>query len=465
MTRLINTPKPMSIQRRLWLSLLGSFLMLWSVAAVWLLQDLQAQMKHTLDQRLAASARLVAGVLDQLPQDALTNRQLNPSSLVNNLDGVACQVRWQNGELLLRTADNMDGLLQAPQLGFSERRFEGVDWRLYTIEHGDLVITTADRMSERDALYQGILVAVAGPVLIALLGMLAAIWWSIKRGLQPLVTIGHTLRQRQPEVLTPIQMDLPQEIEPLLSSLNQLLERIAGLVEREQRFTSDAAHELRTPLTAIKTNLQLARQLDSQLSTAERNEVLHEANAAASRMQQVIEQLLTLARLDAAAPEAAAQTVALATDIIEQALADFDELSQLQICGDLSLQFPLDKAIAAVALRNLIDNAFSHGGQQQQQARVDIAAVRCGDSHCLSVRDYGTGLPSEHIKQVTERFWRANHSKQGSGLGLAIVEQVCKQTGGKFELRAAQPGLEARLCWPCGKAKNGNGGANKVNLR
>ncbi|RUO28971.1 two-component sensor histidine kinase [Aliidiomarina sedimenti] len=435
--------RPLSIQGRLLISLLGSFVLVWSVVSVWLLLDLQTQMRHTLDQRLAATARVVAGVLDQLPEGALNDSQLTTNYLTSPLDGVACQVRWQSGELVLRTADDMASLLDTPQSGFSQRNFEGTQWRLFTLEHRGMVITTADRMSERDALYQGVLIVVAGPVLIALIGMLLATWWGIKRGLKPLLSMGQALKQRRPEALEPIQLALPQEIEPVLSSLNQLLERVATLVRREQRFTADAAHELRTPLTAIKTNLQLA----TRLPQAERNEVLLEANAAVERMQQVIDQLLVLARLDAD-EMAFNQTSSSAGEVIELAIADIDDLSRLEIAGDLSLRFPLDSATAAMALRNLIDNALSYAVNEQVSSPVEVRAIECGDCHCLVVRDYGPGMKARDMAQATERFWRANHTQQGSGLGLAIVEQICAGSNGQLVIEAANPGLQVRLCWP-----------------
>lgn len=434
-----------SIQSRLLVTLLVSFVLLWSAVSTWLLVDLQGQLRNTLDQRLASSARMVAGLLEQIPEAQLQSANLHNQFIIPQqpvLEGVACQVRLQSGELLLRTRDGMDVLLDSPEPGFEVRNFEGENWRLFTYQHGELIITTADQVAGREALYRSVLTAVAGPVLIALIGMLLATWWGIRRGLRPLYQLGQALQQRRADQLEPLELPVPLEIAPLQLSLNSLLERVRTLLAKEQRFTSDAAHELRTPLTAIKTNVQLAQRLDP----INAREVLSDAEESVSRMQQIIEQLLTLARLDAdSATNRSVPGVCKAETVIAKALADLDGLERLLVKGDMHLYLSGDADLLAIAVRNLLDNALAYS-----KGAVELNVYIQGTQTFLCVRDYGPGLSDRNKALALERFWRGdnkgvNKATAGSGLGLAITQQVCRQTGMQLKFIDASPGLSACL--------------------
>jgi len=103
-------------------------------------------------------------------------------------------------------------------------------------------------MDEREKLQSSILLAAALPVALALVGSLVLIWLGIGRGLSPLQSLRAALAQRDAEDLQPVHVRrLPKDLQPLVFTINQLFARIAGALERERRFTNDAAHELRTP--------------------------------------------------------------------------------------------------------------------------------------------------------------------------------------------------------------------------
>lgn len=437
-----------SIQSRLLITLLVSFVVLWSLMSLWLLLDLQHQLKQTLDQRLAASARMVAGLVIQLPAQHLSEQYLSTQHLPGTEtpererlllgtdwpDGVACQVRQQDGELLLQTNTDMEPVFADTPPGFSEREVSNTRWRLFTYVQDDIVITTADRIQEREALYRGVLTAVAWPVFIALIGMLYATWWGIRSGLKPLHRLRQTLQQRSADDLTPIALPMPHELAPLQQSLNQLLSRVSQLLTREKRFTSDAAHELRTPLTAIKANVQLAQRLEP----AEAKVVLFTAENSISRMHRIIEQLMLLSRLDAGF----AQQQAKPTDasvIIAEALSDVDNLQRVQIQGDTRLRISADPSLLAMAMRNIIDNALAYSTEE-----VIVMLQQQSDLVVFSVRDKGPGLTDAEKNLAFNRFWRAGQG-QGSGLGLSITKQICEQLGVTLELHDAEPGLQVNI--------------------
>ncbi|MBH8802356.1 sensor histidine kinase N-terminal domain-containing protein, partial [Pseudomonas aeruginosa] len=168
----------MSLRLRLTLILGSAFILLWSLAAAWMLCDLRGQMMRSFDQRLAASARMVAGLLQQLPQpqpaDGQTTRLSAEQLGIPN--GMACQVSSLRGEVLAQSHATPERALDSTASGFRDQEINGVLWRSFTVQAGDLRVSTADRLEERDVLQRSVVVAAAVPVTVALLGSLALLW-------------------------------------------------------------------------------------------------------------------------------------------------------------------------------------------------------------------------------------------------------------------------------------------------
>lgn len=188
----------MSLRLRLTLILGSAFILLWSLAAAWMLCDLRGQMMRSFDQRLAASARMVAGLLQQLPQpqpaDGQTTRLSAEQLGIPN--GMACQVSSLRGEVLAQSHATPERALDSTASGFRDQEINGVLWRSFTVQAGDLRVSTADRLEERDVLQRSVVVAAAVPVTVALLGSLALLWLGAGQGLAPLKRI----REPSPDV-------------------------------------------------------------------------------------------------------------------------------------------------------------------------------------------------------------------------------------------------------------------------
>ena len=251
----------MSLRLRLMLILGSTFVFLWCIAAAWMLHDLRAEMMRSLDQRLAASAQMVAGLLTQMPQSSqpAVDQHITAQRL-GMPDGLTCQVSSARGEVIARSHPELAEPLDAQQMGFRNQHIDGQSWRSYTVEQDGMRITTADRLDERATLQAAVLRAAAIPVGLALVGSLIWLWFGVRKGLEPLRRMAAALLERGPDALEPLMLEpLPAELRPLQDSQNQLFARIAEAIERERRFTGDAAHELRSPLTALKLHLQVAR--------------------------------------------------------------------------------------------------------------------------------------------------------------------------------------------------------------
>ncbi len=435
----------MSLRSRLVLTLGLTLLLFWGLAAAWLMRDLHQQVEKTLDQRLAQSARMVAGLMAQLPLDVWEQADRRALS-IPPIEGLACQVHSPRGEIMARTHTDMEGILQAREPGHAYREEGGVTWRVFTYERGGLTITTADRMDERDQLMGNVLQVAVVPFVVALAGSLLALWFGVVRGLRPLGRLREALARRHPDALAPVATHgVPGEIRPLVETLNGLLARIQQTIVREQRFTNDAAHELRTPLTAIKTHLQVARRVEGE---AARQSLAH-AEEGVARLSRTLDQLLMLARVEGRLhfEDGEASRVA---DVAELALRDASASDRQRVTlpeAWPSEELAVPRELAITALRNLVDNALRHGPGQspvELSARIDADGQRL----TYAVRDHGLGVDEAQLEQLSRRFWRASR-RQGSGLGLAIVAAIAERFGGELAfVRPEGGGLEARLTLP-----------------
>lgn len=436
----------MSLRVRLSLILGSAFVCIWLLAAAWMLQDLRQQMMFSLDQRLVASARMVAGLIEQLPQPLSAKGQEArfAADQFSVPDGMACQVSSLRGEIL--ASNHMhDGSMDDQRTGLRDQVIDGASWRTFTYVRGDVRITTADRHMEREALNRSILLAASAPVVMALLGSLSLLWVGLGKGLEPLNRMRDALRRRRADSVEPLQVaGMPSELQPLLETQNQLFLRIAQALERERRLTDDAAHELRSPLTAIKTHLQVARMTEGE----SREQALAHAEQGADRLHRTLEQLLMLARVEGS----------LSFDDGVQCSAEQVAMQAVQDAGGgdnrrIALRLPQEAAkvylgmpapLAVAALRNLLDNALRHTADNQP-VELDVQVVD-GQVGFL-VRDHGPGIPADDLQHLTERFWRTSQSG-GCGLGLAIVQAIVQRCAGSLRFESDSDGLRVWLQVP-----------------
>ena len=436
----------MSMRLRLSLTIGAAFVLVWALAAAWMLSDLRQQMMFSLDQRLVASARMVAGLLEQLPQLPVKGEGTHFSAEQLTIPGgMACQVSSLRGEILARSHNNPDQPMQSQAAGFHDQMIDGAAWRTFTLDRGDLRITTADRQVEREALNLSVLLAASVPVGMALIVCLLLLWLGIGQGLAPLNRMRDALMRRDADSLQPLHISpLPGELKPLLDSQNQLFARIAKTIERERRLTGDAAHELRSPLTAIKTHLQVARMTDGEA----REQSLAHAEAGADRLHRTLEQLLLLARVegslsfDDGLQSSAEQVARLA---IQDANAGDNRRIDLIVPDNLPdnpVEMPVGLAVAA--LRNLLDNALSH---TPADTRVELSVFTQGNQVVFRVRDHGAPISSEDLQHLTQRFWR-NGNSGGCGLGLAIVQAIVQRCSCSLAFDSQPDGLRVDLGMP-----------------
>ncbi len=315
--------------------------------------------------------------------------------------------------------------------------------------HEDKHSRNETRDELRHELDEHFIEALLTPLLFGLPVLGGWIWFATRRGLKPLDEIAAELGKRVPERLDPVvPVAAPREIRPLLEALNMLFARVEQAMEKERSFTADAAHELRTPLAAIATQAQVAARARDD---AERDHALAQLTASARRASHLVEQLLTLARLD---PAAGLQKSAVRLDALTaEACADhgaaaLDKQLALELDAPAAVTLQANDAMLRVLLRNLIDNAVRYtpaGGQ----VRVSVTAT--GNRALLTVSDSGPGIPPAQRTEALRRLHRLGGQEiEGSGLGLSIVARIAELHGATLELAdgIGQPGLTVRLSLP-----------------
>nr|WP_255703272.1 sensor histidine kinase [Lysobacter sp. GX 14042] len=430
---------------RLLLTIGLALAVLWGGAAVWMFRDLDRNLQHTLDERLAMSARMVAGLLTQSGQGSASMVSAEGALSVPGAQGMACQVRSLRGEVIATTREADRAPLDMSAPGYRTTLIDGHPWRTYTLRTDSFDITTADRLDERSLLRRRIALAAGVPFLIAALGGLIALWFGTGRALAPLAGLRRRLAQRPADATDPVDgSQLPAELRPLIDALNGLLERMRQAIQRERSFTNDAAHELRTPLTVIDTHLQVAGLTDG----AEARQALQDASTGVERMRGTLEQLLMLARIEGrqsfgegmhiSAGEAVSRAITVAGD-------DAAERTRVTIEGnDPGPVLDVPPQLAVVALRNLIVNALRYS---PASSRVDVEVRQPAPAQVrFIVSDHGNGMDGDEIQAATRRFWRGTQPQPGSGLGLTLVEAIAERFGGSLLLSPRQPqGLVVEL--------------------
>ncbi|MEC8918519.1 MAG: ATP-binding protein [Pseudomonadota bacterium] len=432
----------MSLRLRLVATLGITLMLLWGITTAWSMRDLSTQLERSLDQRLAQSARMVAGLLDHAPA-AGWNGEKGETSSNAALDGVACRISSLRGEVVAGTHPDMNDVLSVNDEGYSYRYYNEQRWRVYTLVDDDKRITVADRLQERESLLAQVRRAAFYPFLLALIGSLVALWWGVTRGLSPVSKLQRRLILRDHDDLSALPVrGLPREIRPLIDGFNALLARTRRMLELEQRFTDDAAHELRTPLTAIRTHLQIARRVDGD----PRREAMQQAEAGVGRLTKTLDQLLLLARMESDEITRGSLDPTPLAEALETAMVETGSHDRCHWNEPVNrIHVELSEALLVIALRNLLENAMRHG---LPGGPIEIEAHETNGVAVIDIINQGEAIPSEQLAHLTERFHRGNHP-QGSGLGLSIVEAIVTRAGGRVTFASGDGvGLRVTLSLP-----------------
>ena len=317
------------------------------------------------------------------------------------------------------------------QTGFSTIRHDGETWRLYTLVADKTIIVSAQPTDVRVGLAFSSALHILQPLVLLLPFLAIAVWLVVGPGLSSLNRTAKLVAQRSPTSLTPIPTEgLPQEALGLVSALNGLLTRLQESLESQRRFASDAAHELRTPLTALKLQIQLAERAKTPEAQQKAFSRLHEGIERATRL---VQQLLTIARLD---PDAT-QKPFLPVSLNKVLQSTHDEMTVLAEQKAIEISTDLQEVnvngmedALKLLVTNLTDNAIRY---TPEGGKIRLRVSRTVDQAVIEISDNGPGIAPQERERIFDRFYRALGTKtQGHGLGLAIVKRIVELHQGEI---------------------------------
>ena len=438
-----------SLQARLLVLVLGLAALVWLAAAGLIWRDARHELDELLDGHLAQAAALL--VVQQAAHHD-DDKVADAPSLHKYAPRVVFQV-FHEGQLLQRSAQAGVAPMSAVQSGFSTVRLaDGFEWRVFAAQGAerDVQVYVGEQTAARSAILRAVLRSVLLPLMLALPLLALAGWWAVQRGLLPLRHLSEVLGHRRPEALEPVVLeDLPLEMQPLVQALNGLFGRIERMLESERRFTADAAHELRTPIAAIRAQAQVA--LGAGADEGQRLHALQATLAGCDRATRLVEQLLTLARLEAA-------------PVLEAAMVDLGELTRrvaaelapaalarhqvLELEAEEPRRVSGNALLFGVLVRNLIDNALRYS---PDGARVRVVVAQEAGQAVVQVDDSGPGMAEPEMARLGERFYRLPGQEQpGSGLGWSIVRRIGVVWGLQVQVSRSPQlgGLAVSVRWP-----------------
>jgi two-component system sensor histidine kinase QseC len=442
--------RPASLQGRLVALVLGMVLLVWAAAAALTWVDARHELDELLDSHLAQAAALLVVQQADLDDDGL----LDAPTLHRYAPKVAFLV-FHEGALVLRSANApawpVVGAGTGFERGFRTMSVAGADWRVFAAQGAerDVQVYVGERMDSRSSILRAVLRSAAWPILLALPVLGLAVWWAVARGVAPLRRLGRTLAGRAADDLQPVALaGAPAEMVPMVGALNGLFARIAALLDSERRFTADAAHELRTPIAAIRAQAQVAL---AEADDERRRHALRKTLAGCDRATRLVEQLLTLSRLEAdAAPGVARVDLAavVRSAVAEVAPAALARGQAIEVEAGAASVVIGDEVLLHVLARNLVDNAARYS---PPQARIAVHLAREDDRIVLAVEDSGPGLPEADLARLGQRFFRVGGNEaSGSGLGWSIVRRIADLHGAQVAVRrsSALGGLAVRISLP-----------------
>ncbi|WP_343627087.1 sensor histidine kinase [Roseateles puraquae] len=363
--------------------------------------------------------------------------------------------------------ERMAGRADLPQHGRRQRLYaeggrafdavyKGSEVRIAWVDAGaiglrPIKVGVAETMIKRAEARHDLLL-VFSPLSLVLVLAAYVVMRAVQRTVKPLEAMADRWNEWSHVSLETIPTDeVPRELLPFATALNDMLQRVREVLEREQRFASTAAHQLRTPLTALQLGLVRAMEAPD-LATAK--SVLHELGVTTQRTSRLVQQLLALSRLD---PELNKSTEFAEIDfgdlahgvglIYQDAAADRGVKLEMHKLGSGPALIRGQSELVSEALGNLVDNALRHtpaGGA----VRITVAC----DPPTLTVDDDGPGVPPDEQERIFERFARgasASSTGTGTGLGLAIVKEIAALHSATVHLtRSVSGGASFSILFP-----------------
>ena len=426
--------------------MLTPLLLLWpiSLALTWLVaQNIAGKpFDRALEYNVQALAKLVV-VRNNRVQFTLTG-PAREILRADDTDLVYYQVLGTHGEYLSGERDLPmppdDDKASDDEVRLREDVIQGQDVRVaYTWIKVDLkgaspvLVQVAETLEKRKTLATEIVKGTMVPQFVTLPLAVLLVWLALVRGIKPLAQLERRIRARKSDDMSPLDdTAVPEEVAPLVSSINDLLSRLKVSLTTQKRFLADAAHQLKTPLAGLRMQADLAQR---ETDADELKKSLKHIGQSSIRATHTVNQLLALARAETTGRSLAKQSVDM-VQIVAEVMADsvpralekkIDLGYDGPAAGEKSNQLEGNPTLLKELVRNLLDNAIAYT-PEKGQVTLRLMTDRFSGVLVLLVEDSGPGIPESERELVFQPFYRAlGTNVDGSGLGLAIVLEIARQ--------------------------------------
>jgi two-component system, OmpR family, sensor kinase len=276
-------------------------------------------------------------------------------------------------------------------------------------------------------------ISTALPMLLLLPILIAVACLLIRHAFLPMIRLSEDVQKRSAQQLTPLPLEnIPNEVLPLISSINFLFNKVNDLIKSQKRFIADAAHELRTPLTALSLQCERLESVEVSEIVAER---LYKLRQGITRASALLEQLLSFEKAQSLTNFEKVDL--LVNQVVLNVLEDLIPIAETKnlnigIKSNQEVMLNMNEADLTCIIKNLLGNAISYtpiGGQ------IDLSVIKESNHVLIEIEDSGQGIPNDEKVRVFDAFYRGlSNNSQGSGLGLSIVKTIIDRVQGKVTL-------------------------------
>ena len=444
--------------------MLTPLLLLWPISLVltWLVAQSIAgkPFDRTLEYNANALAQLVTVEHQQVRFSLpLPARQLLRS---DDTDTVYFQVRGARGEYLAGEHEfpppSEEEVVAPGVVRLRDDKYQGMELRvaymwvpLEPLGSRLALVQVAETLDKRSILAAEIIKGVMLPQFVTLPLAVLLVWLALVQALKPLNRLEERIRARRPDDLSPLDTQtVPQEVAPLVASVNDLLLRLKDSISTQKRFLADAAHQLKTPLAGLRMQADLAQREGT--STEELKQSLRQIGRSSVRATHTVNQLLALARAEAGTTAISRQpcdlariTMEVVQDSVPRALDKYIDLGyEGAQPGTPGVTIEGNPTLLKELVRNLLDNAINYTPSTLESPGVITARVLAdpfGKIIVLQVEDSGPGIPPAERELIFQPFYRAlGNDVDGSGLGLPIAQEIAQQHRAHISVEDTRPG-------------------------
>ncbi|MDR7146017.1 ATP-binding protein [Rhizobium sp. BE258] len=438
-----------SITRPLILALTSIVVLFWLIAIGLSIRVMQHEFSEIFDSaQEETTQRLLALIVDDLDQRTVTDpRSVAMLNTAASREYLTYQLRDKTGKVVLRSNDAPAEPFSSPLThGFHDTQTH----RIYTeaTADGALFMQVADRFGNRREAVRESAATLLWPLIVLIPASIFAVWFVVGRALKPIETLRQDIATKDGGNMAPIESGrLPREIKPIGRSVNLLLARLRSALEAEREFTANSAHELRTPIAGALAQTQ---RLAEELPPGPVRQRAKQVETSLVNLGRLAEKLLQLSRAEAGIGKS--DVASDLKPVLDMLMTDYardsrtDGLIAYEARNGATLVRNADVDAFGIVIRNLVENALSHGdpGQEVSVSLDGEGTIRVvNDSPVISAADLGN---------LKRRFRRGATNAPGSGLGLAIADRITTQMGGTLELLSPasgrQSGFEARVTLP-----------------